>query len=115
MRPLEMFVLAIVLSLAGLATAEGKIPQTTADHLAMAQKYQDKAAAYRQEAADHREMAESYKARAVPAGKGTDKNPWVKKMEDHCRAFIVDAEKLAADAERAAEYHTLRARELQGK
>lgn len=36
-------------------------------------------------------------------------------MQKHCQVLARDAEKSAANADKAAEYHTLRAKELQGK
>jgi len=36
-------------------------------------------------------------------------------MEKHCATLIKDAEKLAADTQKAADYHHLRAKELQGQ
>ena len=93
-----------------------KIPQTTAEHEAMAKQYKDQAAQYKKVAADHRAMAEAYKKSvAMPEMKGGQKNPWVAKMEKHCGILAKDAEKLAADAEKAADFHTMRAKELQGK
>jgi hypothetical protein len=97
------------------APATAKIPETAADHLALAKSYQEKAAAYKKEAADHRAMAEAYKKSVPPGPKGGSENPWAKKMEDHCHAIAADADKMAADATKAAEYHTLRAKELHGK
>jgi hypothetical protein len=104
----------LLLALAAPAFADVKLPETAADHQAMAKEYQDKAAAYKKEAAMHKEMAEEYKKAVAPGGK-TGPNPWAKKMEKHCRAIIADAEKMAADAEKMAEYHTMRAKELEGK
>ena len=46
---------------------------------------------------------------------GGARTPWAAKMEKHCMAIVADVEKLAADAEVSADYHRLRARELQGK
>src|SRR5512139_2544926 len=89
------------------------VPVTAADHLAMAKSYADKAAAYRQEAEYHRKMAEAYKKTVATSPKSPQPNPWIVKMEKHCRAFINDAEKLAHDAEKMAEYHNLRAKELE--
>jgi hypothetical protein len=97
------------------ATAAPKMPTTAADHLALAKSYKEKAAAYKKEADYHRAMADAYKKSVPGPTKGGVENPWAKKMEEHCRAIVTDAEKLAADAEKAAEYHTLRAKELQGK
>lgn len=95
---------------------EAKIPQTAADHEALAKSYKDQAAQYKKVADDHRAMAEAYKKNvAMPVDKSGKKNPWLAKMEKHCAMLAKDADKLAADAEKAAEYHTLRAKELQGK
>jgi hypothetical protein len=106
-------VLALLLPL--LASAQTTVPESAADHLALAKSYKEKAAAYHKEAADHKTMAEAYKKSVPGPTKSAGENPWAKKMEAHCRAIAADAEKLAADAEKAAEFHTLRAKELQGK
>ncbi len=113
------FLAGVLLALISLSSraafAETALPQTAADHEALAKKYHDEAAAYRKEAAEHKEMADAYK-KAVPAGtKGGGPNPWTKKMATHCGTIAKDAEALAADADKAAEYHTMRAKELQGK
>ena len=83
-----------------------KLPESAADHLALAASYEEKVAAWRKEAADHRAMAEAYK-KAHPADAAT--------MEKHCMKIAKDAEKLASDAEDTAKYHRLRAKEMQGK
>ena len=91
-----------------------KIPVTVEDHLALAKTYQEKGSEYRKEAKRHEEMYAEY-AKHVAT---TPKNPMpasVKKMQQHCQTIAKDALKLAADADKAADYHTLRARELQGK
>ncbi len=92
------------------AVAEANAPETAAEHSAAAKAYQDKAASYRKEAELHKEMAAAYKKRA-PADKTGKPNPWVAKMEKHCMAIVKDAEKLAADNEKAAEFHTMLAKE----
>ena len=94
---------------------EVNVPTTVEDHLALAKTYQEKAVTYRKEASYHREMFEAYKKRVPTAGKAPGPNPWVVKMQKHCQMLAKDADKLATDAEKAAEYHTLRAKELQGK
>ena len=95
---------------------EVKVPTTAAEHEALAKQYKDQAAQYNKVAADHKAMAEAYKkGAAMPEVKGGGKNPWVTKMEKHCETLAKDAEKLAADAEKAADFHTQRAKELQGK
>lgn len=90
-----------------------KVPQSVEDHTAMAKQYQDKAAANRTEAADHRAMAVAY-GKGVPKDK-QGQNPWSSRMNKHCEALALSAEFMAVDEEKAAEYHNLRAKELQGK
>ena len=95
---------------------EAKVPETAAEHEAMAKQYKDQAAQYKKVADDHRAMVQAYKKTlAMPESKGGVKNPWLVKMEKHCAALAKDADKLAADAEKAADFHSLRAKEVQGK
>jgi len=93
---------------------EMKVPTTAAEHEAMAKQYKDQAAQYKKVAEEHKEMAAAY-AKAHPDTKGGAKNPFNEKMQKHCKALAADAEKLAADSEKAADFHTMRAKELQGK
>ena len=58
-------------------------------------------------------MIEATKQKVAPVKSG--KNPHLAEMEKHCHAIIKDAEKLASDEEKSAEFHELRAKELQGK
>ncbi len=62
----------------------------------------------------HRKMYADYKMTVAIHPKGPE-NPWLKKMRDHCDRYIKDAEILAADAEKFADFHRMRAAELQGK
>ena len=91
-----------------------KVAVTAEDHLAKAAEYRKKAAAYREEAAMHRKMYADYKM-TVAINPKAPENPWLRKMRDHCDRYIKDAEALALDAEKFAEYHGFRAAELQGK
>jgi hypothetical protein len=93
---------------------EAKVPTTTAEHEALAKQYREEAAQYKKVADDHRAMAAAY-AKAHPDSKGGVKNPWNAQMKKHCEALSKDADKLAADAEKAADFHTARGKELQGK
>jgi hypothetical protein len=102
--------------LAYAAADDPKIPQTPEDHIALAKGYQEKAAAYRKEVQEHQKMAAAYKKSAANAQEARgQKNPFVVKMEKHCAAIAKAADKLAIDSEKAADYHTLRAKELQGQ
>jgi hypothetical protein len=93
---------------------DAKVPATAADHETLAKQYKAEADQYRKIAAQHEAMAAAY-AKDHPDAKGGAKNPFNAKMQKHCEALKKDADKLAADADKAADYHTLRAKELQGK
>jgi hypothetical protein len=109
------FVVSAVFATATMAD-EMKLAQTAAEHEAMAKSYKDQAAGYKKVADDHRAMAEAYKKSfSAPPSKAGQKNPWVAKMEKHCAMLAKDADKLTADAEKAADFHTARGKELEGK
>lgn len=92
-----------------------KLPETPLEHLAMSDEYKKKAATYRDESAFHRKMLADYKAQVRPDPRQAFENAYVRKMRIHCEGYIKDADALAADAEKFAEFHRLRAAELQGK
>ena len=108
---------ALVLAASTAAQAETKVPMTVEEHLALAKQYQEKAATYRAEAKTHREMAAAYKKSTLSshAEAHGQKNPKIEKAVAHCNAIATAAEKLATENEKAADYHNLRAKELQGK
>jgi hypothetical protein len=112
------FALGLALVTGGsLAAAEPKVPATPEEHFALAKHYSEKAQAYRKEAADHRKMAADFRlkpANAQAKWRG-DRNPAVDKMEKHCAAIAAAAEKVAVENEKAADFHTLRGKELQGR
>lgn len=91
-----------------------KVAVTAEDHLAKAADYRKKAATYREEAAMHRKMYADYKLTVATHPKAPE-NPWLRKMREHCDRYIKNAEVLAVDAEKFAEYHGFRAAELQGQ
>jgi hypothetical protein len=93
---------------------EPKVPTTAAEHEALAKQYRDQAAEYKKVADEHREMAAAY-GRAHRPTKGSASNPWAAKMQKHCDTLAKDADKLAADSTKAADYHEMRGKELQGK
>lgn len=94
---------------------QGLVPDTPEQHLEKAEQYKRKAAAYRQEAAEHRKMLAEYKKRVASNPKDVLENPWLKKMRVHCEKYIKEAEALAREADKFAEYHRLRAAELRGQ
>ncbi len=92
-----------------------KVPQTAQDHYALADKYKKEATELRGEIQEHNQMLAEY-------GKGVAKNPkdvgengYIKKMRLHCEKYIKAAESLLAEDEEFAKFHTLRAKELEGK
>ena len=104
----------VALAAGPLLAEESGVPQTVAEHEARAQAYKTQAAQYRAAADEHKRMAKEY-AKRHPDPKGGGKNPWNAKMQKHCTTLANDYEKLATDAEKAADYHTMRAKEMQGQ
>ena len=94
---------------------QGIVPDTPEQHLEKAEQYKRKAAAFRQEADDHRAMLAKYRKRVASNPKDVLENPWLKKMRVHCEKYIKEAEALAREADKFAEYHRFRAAELRGQ
>lgn len=94
---------------------EMKAPQTAQEHRARAEEYQKKAAEYRQEAAAHRKMLADYSKTVAKNPKDTSENAYIKKMRLHCEKYGKAADALAQEAEEMAKYHTMRAKEMEGK
>jgi hypothetical protein len=86
-------------------------PRSSEEALKLAERYDRKAAAYREEAAAHRRMVTEVIEKTAPPIKGAE-NPAVKKMREHCEVYIDRAKQLAVAAERLADYYRLRAEEL---
>lgn len=106
--------LSIALSPAGLLSAEGaqevKLPVAAEDHLALAKRYEDKAAAAAREATEHEAMlTAAYKAELH--SKAPIKRAY-EQMRKHCQPIIRDAKRLAKDMEEFAAWHRMRAAEL---
>ena len=62
----------------------------------------------------HADMASAF-GKAHRDSKGGVANQMNAKMQKHCSTLAKDATKLADDAQKAAEFHHMRAKELQGK
>ncbi len=109
---------AVALFVAAPAFAgEAKVPMTTEEHFALAKQYQDQAAAQRKLAQEHRDMAAAYKKSTInsQAAAHGQKDARVEKAVKHCDDIASAAEKLATADEKAADFHTFRGKELQGK
>ena len=98
----------------GVETQAIKLPETIQDHQAMATSYEQKAAAYRQEAAYHRAMLEKA-AEAERINPKAQVHPRYEAMRKHCEPIIRDAEQLASDMSEFAKWHRMRAAELEGR
>lgn len=112
-----MFFAALALVASTSIADAPKIPTTVAEHEALAKQYREQVAQNKKVADDHRAMAEAAKKTTLSshAAAHGQKNPQVAKMEKHCAAISAAADKLAAEAQKAADYHDMRAKELQGK
>jgi len=93
------------------------VPQTADEHLARAAYYKEKAAAYRREAETHHKMFADYdKKHGSPGAKAlTAHDASITKMRKHCDEYIKEAETLAAETERFAEFHRMLGEQMKGK
>jgi hypothetical protein len=94
---------------------EMKAPQTAQEHRDRAEQYRKKAAEYRNEAEAHKKMLADYSKTVARSPKETGENAYIKKMRLHCEKYINSAEALAQEADEMAKYHTMRAKEMEGK
>ncbi len=93
-----------------------KAPLTVEEHLALVERYRSKAAEYRNEADEHRKMLAGYRRdAAIFPNKSGREFPWFTRLRQRCEGYIQRADALAHEAERFAEFHRMRARELQGE
>ena len=94
-----------------------KVPTTVAEHEALAKQYKDIVAQNKKIAEEHRAMADEAKksTKSSHAAAHGQKDPTAEKMVKHCMAIAAAADKLAAEAQKAADFHEMRAKELQGK
>ena len=94
---------------------EMKAPQTAQEHRERAEQYQKKAAEYRKEAEAHKKMLADYSKTVARNPKDTGENAHIRKMRLHCEKYINAAEALAQEADEMTKYHTMRAKEMEGK
>jgi len=102
--------------LAGQAAAQEMKPaQSAQEHRDRAEQYQKKAAEYRKEAEAHKKMLADYGRTVAKNPKDSGENAYIKKMRLHCEKYIKAAEALAQEADEMAKFHTMRAKEMEGK
>jgi hypothetical protein len=80
---------------------EVKIPETPADHVALAKYYDEKAAELQRESEYHQGMAAEYKKSRADSKDAAA-------MERHCAMIAKDAQDMAKEAKIMADYHRLR-------
>jgi hypothetical protein len=88
--------------------------QVAADHLSKVKYYEDKAAEQGAIIAEHQQMKADYKKHYYINEKLTP-SARMKEMEDHCDAIIHHAQMLKDEFLEFAQWHKMRAAELQGK
>ena len=93
---------------------EMKVPETAKDHSEMAEHYRKVATETREDIGMHKTMLADF-LKTVASNPKAGENPYAKKMRLHCGSYIKAAEGLAAEADASARFHTLRAKELEGK
>ena len=92
-----------------------KMPHTAQEHREHAEQYQKKAAEYRKDAEAHKKMQTDYSKTVAKLPKDTSENAYIKKMRLHCGKYSRAADALALEAEEMAKFHTMRAKEMEGK
>jgi hypothetical protein len=93
---------------------EMKVPETAKDHHEMAERYQKAAASTREDIEMHKKMLADFNQTVVKNPKSGE-NPYSKNMRMHCARYIQASEALAVEDDASAKFHTLRAKELEGK
>ena len=93
-----------------------RLPRSAQDHLELATLYRTLGAQNRGEAEAMRQVlvAELRQVAQFPNKSGTE-FPWVARLRRNAQPAIDQAERAAADADRLAEYHALRAKETEGR
>ena len=112
-----MLLAAVTLMLAlvvPVLAQEMKVPETAKDHHEMAERYQKSAAATREDIEMHKKMLADFNLTVVKTPKAGE-NPYSKNMRLHCAKYIQASEALAVEDDASAKFHTLRAKELEGK
>lgn len=83
-------------------------------HKQKAAEYQEKIAAQDAIIAEHQQMPKDYKSRFAINPKVGPPSA-VTKMEAHCNTIVQDTQKVKADLQEFADWHSMRASELQGQ
>ncbi len=63
----------------------------------------------------HKKMLADYSKTVARNPKDTGESGYIKKMRLHCEKYSKAAEALAQEADEMAKFHTMRAKEMEGK
>jgi hypothetical protein len=107
-RALGFLIAACVLS---PTFANAAAPKTKAEHIAIAEKYETKAAEQDAIVQEHTEMLKEYRANAARYPKQV-REKRIAAMKKHCNAIIRDSKRLAADYRAMAHWHRVAAADL---
>ncbi len=107
----SMGMAALLAILAAGPILSATVPQTVDEHVSMATAYDERAEAQAAVVKEHEDMRKAYNTTV------NDKTPAIvrEKMDKHCGAIIKDAKKLQDDFKAFAQWHRMRAAEIQGK
>lgn len=109
----KSIVVAAVLALCMTAvSAAMAVPKTKADHEAIAAKYEKMAADQEAVVKEHAEMKKDYRGNQAGLPKQTREKS-LAEMDQHCDAIISEAKKLGDEYKAIAQWHKIRATEVQ--
>lgn len=107
----SMGMAALLAVMAAGPVMSATVPQTADEHVSMSTAYDERAEAQAAVVKEHEDMRKAYNATV------NEKTPLAirEKMDKHCGVIIKDAKKLQDDFKAFAQWHRMRAAELQGK
>lgn len=110
---LTSFVLTLLIATFVLvpAVASAAAPETKADHIALAEKYDKLAAEQEAVAEEHEAMLKEYRANAHRYPKQV-RHKWIAEMSKHCKTIIRASNQLAAEYKAMARWHRTAAEDM---
>ncbi len=96
-----------------VTSAAAAAPKTKAEHIAVAEKYEEIAEEQEAVAEEHTQMLKDYRANAARYPKQV-REKRIASMKKHCTAIIRDSKRLAADYRAMAKWHRIAAADLDG-
>ncbi|GEM_PF-3329717 len=113
-RSAGAILVAVFLFASAAAVCADRIPRTAEEHRAMAQSYRMKVVAYEREAETHRLMCEEYKFESSIPKNRPASGPSLMAAQKQCERYARNTADLVETARALSEYHTARAKTLDG-